>query len=123
MNKCMLMIWGREFECNVIYECYPGEAVLESQKEAYGWLSSTEMIEASLVYVKDYVLKTAGTQVEKPIENIFKYVVPKSIFVPHDSKNPKVAILCNYKFDMEHGLAVVFENAQCKEIGEKDIIL
>lgn len=123
MNKCMLTIWGRELECNIIYECYPGEVILESQKHAFKWLTNTNIIEESLEYVKEYVKKTAGSKIDGSIDNIFKYVMPKSIFVPHDSKKPKIALLCNYKFDLEHGLAVVFENSQYKEVGEKDIIL
>ena len=33
------------------------------------------------------------------------------------------AIMCNYKFDMENGIAVVFENEKFSDIGKQDIIL
>ena len=33
------------------------------------------------------------------------------------------AILCNYKFDIEHGLAVVYENEKFKTVGAQDITL
>lgn len=44
-------------------------------------------------------------------------------FVPHSKKSPKLALMCNYKFDPEHGIAIVFENGKYKEIGEQDIIV
>lgn len=49
--------------------------------------------------------------------------MPKSLFVGRDEAKRIVAIMCDYRFDMEHGLAVVFENEQFKMIGEQDIIL
>lgn len=123
MSKNAFTIWGRDFDLDVIYECYPCEEVLDSQKGALEWLNNSELIDASLDAVKAYVEKTAGAQIDLPIENIFKYVMPKSIFVPHNKKSVKVAIMCNYKFDAEHGIAVVFENGKYREVGAQDIIL
>lgn len=123
MNKKKITIWDREFELNVIYECYPGEEVLQSQKDAVSWLDDENIILSTLDIVKDYVCKTANEKLNLPIENIFKYVIPKNIFIPHSNKDTKLAIMCNYKFDIEHGIAIVFENRQFKEIGMQDIIL
>lgn len=125
MNKCKINIWDREFELPLMYECYAGEEVLESQKEAFAMLEdSTKEVTESLEQVKKYVKKTGIAQLAgAEIENIFKYVMPKSIFVPHNKKRCTVAIMCNYKFDMEHGIAVVFENGQFKQVGPQDIVL
>lgn len=125
MSKSKITIWGRAFELSVVYECYAGEEVLESQREAFAMLedNATEVTE-SLEAVKKYVCKTgAGQLADDTIENIFKYVMPKSIFVPHIKKHRIAAIMCNYKFDMEHGIAVVFENGNFKKIGAQDIVL
>ena len=125
MNKRKINIWGRNFEISVVYECYPGEEVLESQQEAFAMLrDNMNEISGSLDAVKEYVHKTgAGQLADSPTENIFKYVMPKSIFVPHTKKHRIAAIMCNYKFDMEHGLAVVFENGEFKKVGTQDIAL
>lgn len=123
MSKSVLKIWGREFELNIVYECYPGEEVLDSQRVEFELLTTADTVDTALESVKRYVARTAGSQVDTPIENIFKYVMPKSVFVPHNKKSPSVAIMCNYKFDMEHGIAVVFENGKYKEIGTQDIVL
>ena len=48
--------------------------------------------------------------------------MPESLFVPRTEKKT-IAIMCNYKFDKEHGIAVVFEEGRLKEIGSQDIIL
>ena len=49
--------------------------------------------------------------------------MPKSIYVPQVSGHKIVAIMCYYKLDMEHGLAIVFEDNKLKDIGEEDIVL
>ena len=123
MSTSVLKIWGREFELTIAYECYPGEEVLDSQRAEFELLKTTDVVDSALESVKEYVIKTAGEQIEAPIENIFKYVMPKSVFVPHNKKSPSVAIMCNYKFDMEHGIAVVFENGKYKEVGIQNDVL
>lgn len=57
------------------------------------------------------------------MDNIFRYVMPVKIFVPHDKEHGLAAILCNYRFDMEHGLAVLFENGTYKSVGSQDTVL
>ena len=125
MSKCKMSIWERKFELPLMYECYAGEEVLESQKEAFAMLEdNAKEVARALEQVKKYVKKTGAAQLAgDEIENIFKYVMPKSIFVPHSKKRRTVAIMCNYKFDMEHGIAVVFENGQFKKVGPQDIVL
>lgn len=123
MSKSILNIWGRKFELNVVYECYPGEKILETQRAAFEQVCTKNLIDTALDHVKTYIMNDAASQVELPIDNIFKYVMPISIFVPHNKKSSQIAIMCNYKFDTEHGIAIVFEDGKYKEIGAQDIIL
>jgi hypothetical protein len=124
MNKCKIMIWEREFELSVTYECYPGETVLDNQTEALAIFSAmASAIEESKKDVESYIMNENPTEVGKSIDNIFKYVMPVGIFVPRNIKSRSVAIMCNYKFDPEHGLAIVFENELFKAVGTQDIIL
>ena len=125
MNKRKMNIWGREFELPVIYECYDGEEVLESQKEAEALLEeNSKEVAGSLNQVKKYIQETEAAQLtEDKIDNIFRYVMPKSVFVPHIEEHLTAAIMCDYKFDLEHGIAVVFENGLFKEVGPQDIVL
>lgn len=125
MNSCKINIWGRAFELSIMYECYPGEEILDTQKEAFNLLADSENeIVESLDAVKKYVRETeSGQLTDNSIENIFRYVMPKSIFVPHIKNRRTVAIMCDYKFDIEHGIAVVFETGKFKKVGTQDIIL
>lgn len=125
MNKYKLSIWGRNFELPLLYECYPDEEVIESQREAFAMFeANSAAVAASLEHVKNYVETDEFARLNgDKIENIFKYVMPKEIFVPHTEKHRNVAIMCNYKFDIEHGIAVLFENGQFKKVGPQDIAL
>lgn len=123
MNKSKITIWGREFNLNISYDCYPGETILQGQKEAAEkFLSATSVIEESKDEVEKYVLMSEEINMTY-LDNIFKYVMPKSIYVPRNLKSRVVVIMCDYKFDLEHGIAVVFENEHYKEIGAQDIVL
>lgn len=125
MNKVKMMIWSREYELDVIYDCYEGEEILDSQIDAVKAFSISEKaIESSLEKVKNYCLEMNHEEIgSNNIENIFKYVVPKYLYVPREKEKHVVAIMCNYRFDPENGIAVVFENERFKEIGMQDIIL
>ena len=125
MNKYKLSIWGRNFELPLLYECYPDEEVIESQREAFAMFeANSAAVAASLEYVQNYVETDEFARLNgDKIENIFKYVMPKEIFVPHTEKHRNVAIMCNYKFDIEHGIAVLFENGQFKKVRPQDIAL
>lgn len=117
-----IQIWHRYFDLEVKYDCYEGEEILPIQKEAVANFSNNiEEIEASLEKVEEYCLENNREDIkEKSITNIFKYVMPEAIFV---KRNGTVSIMCRYRFDLEHGLAVVFDKNKFSEVGPQDIIL
>lgn len=125
MNKIKIMLWGREFNLDITYDCYSNEKILKSQETAVQDFSkAVESIDSSLEEVKKYCLSINKEEIGADvIENIFKYVAPKYLFVPRDEKKQVVAIMCNYKFDIEGGIAIVFENGKFKTIGKQEIIL
>ena len=124
MNKEKLNLWNREFELFISYSCYPGEEVTDVQIEAAKeFCEDTSVALSALDELKEYIEKSSDMAVRaSEVDNIFKYVIPKSIFVPRAEKKV-IAIICNYKLDIENGVAVVFENGTLKEIGPQDIIL
>lgn len=109
----------------ITYDCYSNEKILKSQETAVQDFSkAVESIDSSLEEVKNYCLSINKEEIGSDvIENIFKYVAPKYLFVPRDEKKQVVAIMCNYKFDTEGGIAIVFENGKFKTIGKQEIIL
>lgn len=125
MNKLKLNLWGREFDLDITYDCYSGETILETQRAAVKALAKmTEELDSSLDDIKAYCLSQNKEEIGGDvIENIFKYVIPKYLFVPRSENKEIISIMCNYKFDPESGIAIVFENKKLKEIGKQEIIL
>ena len=125
MNKEKMTIWGRDFELDVCMECYPGETVLDSQESALAaLLKATDSIENAKKQVEEYVIANNKRGFpDGKMDNIFRYVMPVSIFVPHNKNRRLAVILCNYRFDMEHGLAIVFENGIFQSVAPQDSIL
>ncbi len=124
MNKEAFVIWGRRFELSIQYDCYGDEDILPAQEEAYAlFRSEADRILFSDQDIKRYCLEKNKEEIGKNIDNIFKYVMPVSIFVKREKEKHVVALLCDYKFDMEHGIAIVFENEKLNQIGIQDIIL
>ena len=150
MNSLKIKIWGREFELGVAFNVFEGKEVTDAQKNALDLFlkanasnivsdeNSAEtqkqdkesMAEATLIdisksAVEEYCLDNSnGNEIYNPITNIFKYVIPKYILVDNLCEVSRtVALMCNFKFDMEHGLAVVFRNEKFDEVGEQGLVL
>lgn len=123
MNKINTIIWGRKFELDVIIKVFENSSITKEQNNAINEFSKINDFNDSLDSVKQYVLNNGGIENGiKNIDNIFKYVMPKCIYVPKTNKRT-VAIMCDYKFDPEHGIAVVYEDEKYNSVGEEGIVL
>lgn len=122
MNKKMT-IWGRDFDIKVIFDVYSGEEVLNEQKEALDtFCSKADAIFSDATDIEKYCIKNNRKEVGDSITNIFKYVIPRSLFIKRDTKKHSVVLMCDYKFDEEHGIAMIFENEKLAHIGTQDDI-
>lgn len=122
MNE-RLKIWGRDFNLKVVYDQYEGEEVLPIQTEALKLFINTSNKElATCDKLKDYCISQDGDRIGGTIENIFKYVMPESLFIKRDTKDHCVVLLCRYKFDEEHGIALFFRNEKLEKIATQDDI-
>lgn len=124
MNKFNCKIWNREFSLEVVFDIYKGEAVTEKQNEALEvFQKKAESLLSDTSDICKYCLKKNKDDIPgATIENVFKYVIPQKLYVCRSEKR-KVALLCAYKFDAEHGIAVVFENEKLLTIDQQDIVL
>lgn len=124
MNKTNIKIWGRDFELPITIKTFSSGKPTEMQMKALeNFLSLSSIIDESKKYVENYICDNPMSKIDwEEIDNIFKYIMPKCIYVPKD-KNRIVAILCYYKFDMEHNLSIVFENEKFKSVGSEDDVL
>lgn len=123
-NEIELSIWDRKFKLSVEYDCYEGESVTVSQKKSLksfldhpDWLKQAKAdVEG---YCRDAVFEDDDNEKK---DNIFSYVKPEYLFIIRDEKKPRVALICDYRYDPEHGLAIVFSNEGKVKIGGQDII-
>lgn len=123
MNKMTITIWGRQFKLDISYKVFQNMSVTTLQTEAADRFARIQSLNDSLEPVKKYVLEKDGQENGiKEIDNIFKYVMPVSVYIPQ-TKTRTVAILCNYKFDPEHGLAVVYTNEKFDHVDEEGMVL
>ena len=124
IKKVDMNIWGRDFDLKVEFDCYRGEKVTKSQEEALKkFVKNVDIINKSRKILEKYCEKSVYADDEnQKKDNIFSYIKPEYIYVKREEK-PRVAIMCKYKYDMEHGLAIVFEDGGNITIGLQDEIL
>ena len=119
-----LLIWNREFDLRVVFDSYDEEVLPIQEQALEAFLKSENTIQESKQQLEKYILNDEYAEIEgNSIDNIFKYVIPTDIYIPRTPEKRTVALLCDYRFDEEHGIAIVFENEQFKEISEQDIVL
>lgn len=120
-----IMIWGRKFNLPIEYNCYQGEKVTKEQIKALKcFIAHSKWIDESKHYLEKYCEDDVMDDNENDKKaNIFSYIKPECIFVKHEDGYPRVAIMCKYRYDIEHGLAVVFSSDGEVTVGIQDIIL
>lgn len=125
MTSLTREVWGRELDLRVSFEDLDDVGVGTDQWEALGHIIlKWDTINSSLPALQVYCREQTPSELDGlSDDNVFRYVMPKYLFVPRDVKNRTVALMCDYRFDPEHGIALVFENETLREIGPQDIIL
>lgn len=117
MSKIKLRIWQRDFKLNVDFD---GDCPSDKQIKALdSFVSLQDTLLFSSEKVLSYCVKCNKDKITS--DNIFKYVVPKYIYVKKNAKT--IAIMCDYKFDLEHGIAVVFESNKFEKVVIQDKIM
>ena len=125
IKTLVINIWGREFSLPVEYDCCKGEKITKKQMAAVqNFVSHADWIEVSKENVEAFCREQVFEDDEnQKKDNIFSYIKPDYLFVKREKSNPRVAIMCKYRYDPEHGLAVVFSPDGYITVGIQDIIL
>ena len=119
-----IIIWGRVFDLKVIFDIYEGESILDNQIEALdAFIKASDMLLCSYEELEEYCIKRDYDGIDVPIKNIFRYVMPEAIYVERNEKKHVISLLCNYRFDEEHGIALTYENEKLVHIGTQDDVL
>lgn len=124
MNKIMT-IWNRTFDLPIEVQSYSGMEVTDKQKEVIKLIQSDDLkFDDALSLVKEYVYaNNNGLLDTSVINNIFKYVMPSYVYVPYDTEHCTYVLMCDYKFDIEHGISILYEDGVFKSIGSQDEVL
>ncbi len=109
----------------VEYDCYSGESVTKEQEMALKEFSlHPEWIANAKNALEDYCKERVSEDDENSKkDNVFSYIKPDYLFIKRDKDHPRVAIMCKYRYDPEHGLAIVFSHEGEVTVGLQDIIL
>ena len=127
MNDVMVNInvWDRDMTIEIVYDCFDNEEITDLQQETYKQFVQLkeEILKQAYLMLEDYCKLNYPDDLKDGFDNIFKYVKPKQLYIKRSSNNKIAGILCDFKLDMEHGLAVYIENGVVTNIGPQDIIL
>ena len=120
-----LTIWGRLFSLPVVYDCLSDGIASEEQiKTVDDFIRQVDRIDDSKSKVEEYCKDAVMEDVENSKkDNIFSYIKPEAVFVKRDKEHPRIAIMCKYRYDEEHGLAIVFGQDGSITVGIQDIII
>ena len=118
-----LNLWGRAFSLKVEYECYEGEVINEEQNNAVRHFAShPEWLEAAKPLVEDYCRKQVQADDNNhKKDNIFSYIQPIEIYVKND-RLKRLGIMCNYRYNEDDGIAIVFYPDGKISVGEQGLM-
>lgn len=125
IEKIDITVWGRNFNLSVDYDVFEDEEVLQDQLDTFDiFASHPEWINDAKKHVEDYCMeKVAQDKSNDKKDNIFSYIKPDYLFVKNETRKHRIALMCKYRYDEEHGLAIVFNTQGEITVGSQDIIL
>lgn len=124
ITKANLVIWGKQFSMPVQY-AGPAEpeasADLDQAIQAF-IADSADITSKSILKLKAYIKGKAETIGSVAPENLFDSITPQMLLVTIDEGDALIALLCGFKFDPEHDIALIFRNNSLDEVGNQDLI-
>lgn len=117
MNKEMT-IWGRKLDLDIVFDVYDDEEILPSQETALNCFLEKESELFSLVddRIISYCIDKSNGSLSQPIDNIFRFLVPSSLFIKRSSCKRKIILCCSFKYDIEHDVEIIYENEKLVDI-------
>jgi hypothetical protein len=120
-----MTIWGRNFDLSVEFDHYD-ESLPSTMVEALKALTENPAcFDEAYPSLVDHCIENDGERIRAMsrtdgIDNIFRYVMPEYLYVLEPDRESgaahRVALMCDYRFDPEEGLALVFEEERLSRI-------
>ncbi len=128
IEKINIEIDNREYILPIEYDCYDDEEISDNQifaierfkTDIFNW---EKMVEKVLYYCESDFKRNNVDDIDK--NDILSFLKPEYLYVLRDDDREysRVALMCKYKYDLEHGLAIVFSKEGDIEVGIQDIVL
>jgi len=121
-----LEIWGRKLNIKINYDCYDNEEITENQVDSYNKFINNyvDIFEKLYCQLELYCKENYTQELDGKFDNIFKYIMPTSLYIKRSKDDARiVGVMCNFKFEQEHGLVAIFKNEQLEKIDFQDAIL
>ncbi len=123
INALTMNIWGKEFRLDVEFENEEGEELLLNQIRAFRKFSELKDLPECLEDVKQYCLRKSFRYIKgKEIDDIFTLVYPLKLYIVRSETRREVILLCQYRYDMENGVAIDFVDEELFKIGNRHMI-
>lgn len=127
IKEIKITIWGREFSLPVRFRCHSDQEITKQQLDSFDWLlKNSNLFEKAKTTVENYCKKTVSADdSNRKKDNVFSYVKPEYFFILRDEDESfsRVMLMLKYKYDLGHGLAVVFDKNGTVKVVPQDEIL
>lgn len=122
INNVDITIWGRDYSLPVKYDCYPGEVITEQQISMVSkFIKHPEWIDNAKVMIEKYCkADLIEDDNNKKKDNIFSYIHPHYLYVNRRNQGDAIYLICDYRYDEEHGLAIGFSKDGSIVLGSED---
>ncbi len=123
-EKLLLTIWGRELPIKIEYDCFDGEEITQIQKETLQKFlkKQTSIFKEAYNLLQKFCLQKYPEYFSGQFDNIFKYIKPNILYIKKASTR-LCGLLCNFKYEQEHGLAIIIENEKVVKVDNQDALL
>lgn len=123
IHNIPITIFERHFDLDVEYDHYANPSSIKKMDNLLlKFLSHPEWITNCKTKIENYCQEDVFQDKENlKKNNVFSYIKPECLYIKRDAK--RIALLCKYRYDPEHGLAVVFNSDGNVTVGIQDIII
>jgi len=114
-----VLLWDETYDLRIVADAYLGELITEAQRESYLiFLDNVERFsKRSLELVAEYISKVYE---RVDANHVHTLMVPTAILFQQDGA---FGILCDFKYDEEHGLAIMLYPKSQEQAGMQDIFI
>lgn len=128
MNEVTIPLWGRVFSMRVEFDHYDDDVIPAKMESALDtFLDHLQDVQNSQDKLKEYCIKQDADELVKlfgkaEIEDVFDVVMPDCLFVLRPEGHRRIALMLDYRFDIDEGLALLFVDEKLKSIGTQSSV-